>query len=161
MDISTITARAGGDMKYKGGFCMAAYPCPVTQSPCPSPSPALSQPLQAQAAALGSPRSLLLPRLTSPSSPSLPSQQRGSSPRIIAGASSGPAPTAPGLPCAEGSGAGHRTPGGSQQTRAERQNPPSSPCCPRCWGCSPGHRWPLGCQRTLLGDVELLVNQHP
>ena len=77
-----------------------------------SPSPALSQPLQALAAALRSPRSLLFPRLSSPSSPSLSSHQRSSSPRIIAGASSGPTPTAPGLSCAEGSRAGCRTPGG-------------------------------------------------
>jgi len=79
----------------------AITPCPVTPCPCPSPSPALSQPLQALAAAPRSPRSLLLPRLSSPSSPSLSSQQRGSSPWVIAGASSGPAPTAPALSCAE------------------------------------------------------------
>jgi len=72
---------------------------------------------------LRSPHSLLLPRLSSPSSPSLSSQQRGSSPPIMAGASSGPAPTAPALPCAEGSRAGRRTPGGSQQSGAKGQNP--------------------------------------
>ena len=65
--------------------------------------------LQALAAALRSPQSLLFPRLTSPSSPSLSSQQRGSSPQIIAGAPSGPAPTAPALSCAEGSRTGHHT----------------------------------------------------
>jgi len=99
--------------------------------------------LQALAAALRSPWSLLLSRLKSPSSPSLSSQQRGSSPRIIAGASSGPAPTAPALSCAEGSRAGRRTPAGSQQSGAEGQNPlPHPGSSPRCWGCSPGHCWP-------------------
>jgi len=80
----------------------------------------LISPLQALADALRSPHSFLF-RLNSPSSPSLSSQQRGSSPRIIAGASFGPAP---GLSCAEGSRAGHRTPGGgSHQSGAEGQNP--------------------------------------
>ena len=65
-------------------------------------------------AALRCPRSLPFPRLNSPSSPSLSSQQRGSSPQIIAGASSGPAPPAPGLSCAEGSRAGCRAPTESQ-----------------------------------------------
>jgi len=70
-----------------------------------------------------SPRSLPYSRLNSPSSPGLSSQQRGSSPRIIAGASSGPAPTASGLSCAEGPRAGRRTPVGSHQSGAEGQNP--------------------------------------
>jgi len=61
---------------------------------------------------LRSPQTLPFPSLSSPSSPSLSSQQRGSSPQVIAGASSGPAPTAPALSCAEDSRAGRRTPGG-------------------------------------------------
>ena len=71
----------------------------------------LKAPIKYWKAPLRSPLVLLFPRLTSPRSPSLSSQQRGSSPRVIAGASSGPAPTAPALSCAEGSRAGRRTPG--------------------------------------------------
>jgi len=62
-------------------------------------------------AALRSPCSLLFYRLNSPSSLSLSSQQRCSILQIIFVASSGPAPTAPCLSCAEGSRAAHRTPG--------------------------------------------------
>jgi len=67
--------------------------------------------------------SLLFPKLPSPSSPSLSSQQRSSSPRVIAGASSGPDPTAPALSCAEGSRAGLQDSRGAQQSGAEGQNP--------------------------------------
>jgi len=115
----------------------AVTPCPITPRPCHSPSPALSQPLQALAAALRSACSLLLLRLTSPSSPSLSCQQRGSSPCIIAGASSGPAPTAPALSCAEGSRAGRRTSVGSHQSGAEGHNPLPCPV-PTLLGMQPG-----------------------
>jgi len=71
----------------------------------------LVSPFRYQNAALRSPQSLLFPRLNSLNSLSLSSQQRGSSPRIIFVASSGPTPTAPGLSCAQGSRAGHGTPG--------------------------------------------------
>jgi len=73
-------------------------------------------------AAIRSPRSLLFSRLNSPNSPSLSSQESCSSPQIIFVASSGPAPTHPGLSCAKGSRAGCRTPTGSHQSRAEGQN---------------------------------------
>jgi len=106
-------------------------------------------PLRWGKATIRSPRSLLFPRLSSPSSPSLFSQQRGSSPRIIAGASSGPTPTAPRLSCAEGSRAGCRTPGQVSPERGRGAESPSSPCCPHCWGCSPGHSSPSGLQAHI------------
>ena len=84
------------------------------------------RPLQALVAALRSPPSFLLSRLTSPSSLSLSSQQRGSSPRIMAGASSGPTPTAPALSCAEGSRAGRRTPRGVSAERGRGAESPLS-----------------------------------
>ena len=46
--------------------------------------------------------------------------------------SSGPAPTAPCLSCAEGSRAGHSTPGGVSPERSRGAEFPSSPCWPRC-----------------------------
>jgi len=90
-------------------------------------SPAFLQPpFKYWKAAMRSPRSLLLSRLPSPSSPNLSSQQRGSSPRIIAGASPGPAPTAPVLSRAEGSRAGCRTPGEvSAKLGRGAESPPS------------------------------------
>ena len=120
-----------------------------------SPSPSPSQPLQTLAAALRSPRSLLFPRLSSPSSPSLSSQQRGSSPRIIAGASSGPAPTAPALSCAQGSRAGCRSP------RVVLQNPLPHPAGHTAGDAAQDIVVLLGCECTLLDHDELLINQHP
>jgi len=139
--------------------CEAIPPCPVTPHACPSPSPALSQHLQALAAALRSPCSLLLPRLSSPSSPSRSSQQRGSSPRIMAGASSGPAPTAPALSCAEGSRAGRRTPGGLSRA-GQRGRIPSLALCPRCWGFSPGPGSLSGLPALTAGSCPASHPQH-
>ena len=77
-------------------FSLKPLPCPVTPGPCHKPlSSSLADPFRHWQAALRSPCSLLFSRLNRPSSPSLSSRQRGSSPRIIAGASSGPAPTGP------------------------------------------------------------------
>jgi len=88
-------------------------PCPITTCPCKkSLSSFLVGLFRYWKTTLRSPHSLLFSRLNSPNVLSLSSQQRGSSPHIIAVASSGPAPTGPCLSCAEGSGAGRRTPRG-------------------------------------------------
>jgi len=92
------------------------------------------------------------------SSPSLSSQQRGSSPQIIAGASSGPTPTAPGLSCAEGSRAGRRTPRGVPPEQNRGAEPPPLPCCPHCWGCSSGYGWPSGLPAHIVGSCSVF---HP
>ena len=77
-------------------------------------------------------------------------------------ASSGPAPTASGLSCAEGSRAGHRTPGrGSQQSGAEGQNPLPQPAGHK--GCTAAHVNGLhgqqNYQRELLKPQRWLVVQ--
>ena len=99
-------------------------------------------PFKCWKAALRSPQTLPFPRLPSPSSPSLSSQQRGSSPGIMAGASSGPAPTAPALSYAEGSGAGRRTPGGVSAEWSRGAESPPLTCWPRFSWCSPRYGWP-------------------
>ena len=112
-------------------------------------------------AALRSPCNLLFPRLSSPSSPSLSSQQRGSSPRIMAGASSGPAPTAPALSCAEGSRAGRRTPGGvSPEWSRGAESPPSAYAHAAGDGAQ-GAVGLLAYECTLPGHVDLFTHQHP
>jgi len=108
-----------------------------------------------------SPCSLLFPRLTSPSCPSLPSQQSVSSPQIIAGASSGPSPPAPGLSCAEGSRAGHRTPGGVSPEQSRGAESPPSPCAHAAGDAAQGMVGLVGCQQSLQGHVDLLISQHP
>jgi len=50
--------------------------------------------------------------------------------------------------------------GGSQQSRAEGQNPPS-PCAHAAGDAAQGTVGLLGCQCALPGHVDLLVNQHP
>jgi len=87
-------------------------------------------------------------------------------------ASSGPAPTAPGLSCAEGSRAGHRTPGAGLTRAEQRGRIPSLTLCPRCWGCSlvasrrhVACRRPtaglLGCERTLPAHFPFFIHQCP
>jgi len=76
-------------------------------------------------------------------------------------ASSDPAPTAPGLSCADGSRAGRRTPGGSQQSGAEGQRPLPYPTGHPAGDAAQAMAGLLGCKHTLPGHVELLINQHP
>jgi len=90
----------------------AITPCPITTCPCKkSFSSFIVGPFRYWKAAVSCPQSLLFSRLKSPNSLSLSSQQRCSSPWIIVVASSGPAPTSPGLSCAEGSRDGRSTGG--------------------------------------------------
>jgi len=90
----------------------AITPCPIPTCTCKKPlSSSLAVPFRYWQAALRSPWSLLFSRLNSPNSLSLASQESCSSPWITFVASSGPAPTGPGLSCAEGSRAGRRTSG--------------------------------------------------
>jgi len=99
--------------------------------------------------------------LNSHNSPNISSQQRGSSPWIIAVASSSPAPAAPGLSCAEGFRAGHRTPGDSYQSGAEGQNSPlrPHPAGHTAGDAAQGMVGLLGCEQTLLGHAQLFINQ--
>ena len=119
----------------------AITPCPITTGPCKrSLSSLLVAPFKYWKASLRSPRSLFFSRLNSPNSLSFSSQQRCSSPPIIAMASSGPAPTAPCLSCAEGSRGGRRDSRGVL-TRAEQRGRIPSPALlatllgmqPRTW----------------------------
>jgi len=108
---------------------------------------------------LRSPHRLLFPRLPSPSSPSLSSQQTDSSPQVIAGASSGPAPAA--LPCAEGSRAGRRTPGGVSAERGRGAEPRPSPCAHAAGDAAQGTVGCWCCERTLPGHGQLFIPHHP
>jgi len=122
-------------------------PCPITTCPSKKPVPIfLIGPLWILKTRRKSAQSLLFPRRNSPSSPSLSSQQRGSSPRTIAGASSGPAPPAPALSCAEGSRAGHRTPGGVSAERGRGAESPPSPCAHAAGDAAQGMVGFLGCE---------------
>ena len=76
-------------------------------------------------------------------------------------ASSGPAPTAPGLPCAGGSRAGHRTPGGVSPERNRGAESPPSTCWPCCWWCSPGHSWPSGLRAHIVGSCPIFYPPLP
>ena len=71
--------------------------------------------------------------------------------------SSGPAPTVPCVFCAEGSRAGHITPGG---VSPERQNHLPLPAGHSAWDAAQDVVGLLGCERTLVCHAELLVNQH-
>ena len=128
-------------------------PCPITPCPCKkSLSSFPVGPFSYWKVAVRSLWSLLFSRLNNPNSLSLSSQQRGSSPQIIAGASSGPAPTAPGLPYAEGSSAGCRPPRGVSPEQSRRAEPPCLTCWPCCFWCSPGHGWPSGLPAHIAGS---------
>lgn len=45
-------------------------------------------------------------------------------------------------------------------TKAEQSRGAESSPWPRCFGCSPECGWLLCCELSLLGHVELLINQH-
>jgi len=73
-------------------------------------------------------------------------------------ASSGPAPTAPGLSCAEGSRAGCRTPGGVSPEQS-RRNPLPHPAAHTVGDAAQGTVGLLGCQHTLVAHVQLDFSQ--
>jgi len=73
-------------------------------------------------------------------------------------ASSGLVPTGPRLSCAEGSRAGHRTPGGFSPEEAE--SPPST-CCYSAGDAAQDTVGLLGCERTLVAHVKLFIDQYP
>jgi len=98
------------------------------------------------------PHSLLFSRLKSPSSLSLSSQERCSIPQIVLVSSSGPAPTGPGLSCAEGSRAICRTPSGVSPEWSRGIESPPSTCWPRCWTSSPGDSWLSGLRAHIGGS---------
>jgi len=136
-------------------------PCRITPCPCQKPlSSSLAGLSRYWQAALRSPWSILCSRLKSPSSPSLSTYKRCSGPWIITVAFSDPAPTGPGLSCAEGSRAGHRTPGGSRQSGAEGQNPLPHPAAHAAGDAAQGPVGLLGCQCGLLGHVQLFIHQY-
>ena len=70
-------------------------------------------------------------------------------------ASSGPAPTGPGLSCSEGSRAGHRTPVGVSPEWSRGAESSPSPCCR---GCSLGYGWPSGLRVHIAGSYPIF---HP
>ena len=138
-----------------GNICPRSFKNPST------PLQLSCQSLQVLGAALRSPWSHFFSRLNNPNSLSLSAQQRGSSPLSISTVSSGLAPTASCLSYVEGlredtalHGEGLTR---AEQSRAEGENP-----LPRPAGdVAHGMVGFLCCKHTLLGQVELLIHQHP
>jgi len=103
-------------------------------------------------AAIRCPCSLLSFRLNSSNSLSLFSKRGSPALGLFFWPSSGPAPTVPCVFCAEGSRAGHRTPGGVSPEQSRGTESPPSTCWPLCFWCSPGCGWPSGLWAHIVGS---------
>jgi len=76
-------------------------------------------------------------------------------------ASSGPAPTPPCLPCAGGSRAGGRAPGGVSAEQSRGQNHLSQPAGHTALDAAQDMVGLLGCKRTLLDHINLFIHHYP